>query len=89
MDSNAIETKIREILKSNATIMVSIGKDVDAININDDFMEDLGLDSISILTLITEIEKGFSIKIGQGEMSRENLGSIASSINYIQGKLNT
>jgi acyl carrier protein len=87
MELAEIEKKIRDILKRNFTILGLTGISAEEIKNTDHFMDDLGIESVGIMGIISEIEKVFDIKIEEGELSNENLGNIERTAKYISKKL--
>lgn len=82
-----IEKRIRDILKRNFIILGLTGISAEKIKNTDNFINDLGIESIGIMGLISEIEKAFGIKIGEGELTDENLGNIERAAKYISKKM--
>lgn len=88
MEPSEIENKIRAILKRNFTILGMTGITVEDIRNEDHFLEKVGIDSMGFMGLISDVEKVFNFKIGDGEMTIENLGSIGKTVNYVSRKIN-
>src|SRR5437899_12941303 len=49
--------------------------------------EGLGLDSVDVVSIISQIERRFRIRLAQQEL--ENLATVADVLNLLEGKLNT
>ena len=50
-------------------------------------IDDIGLDSLSFLQLITALEKQFNIKIQEDELSSDNFYTLNNLIKYIDKKV--
>ncbi len=87
MDRFEVEKNIRGILKRNMTILGLTGISVESIQNEDSLMDDIGIDSVGIMGLISDIEKDFGIKIGEGELSVENFANLEKTVNYVVNKL--
>ena len=61
-------------------------EDVD-ITIETSLFRDKLLDSLSLLSLISFIEKTFSIKISTSEVSIDNLDTVSSILNFVDRKV--
>ena len=72
--------------KLQSLIAVQLGVDGNTINMDTNFEEDLGVDSLDIVELSMALEEEFDI----GEMSEEDLAGIKTVgdlVRYLQGKL--
>ena len=87
MQSNEIEKKIRDIIKRNVTILGLSGIAPEEIKNTDNFLVDLGVESVGLMGFISEVEKEFGFKIGEGELNNDNLGNIQNTVEYIGKKL--
>lgn len=83
MDAKEIETKIRDILKDEHIIK----KPIDEIKNTESFINDLGLDSIGMVTALTAIEKIFNIEIPPEDFVLDNFGTIQKTVNYLLKKV--
>jgi acyl carrier protein len=84
-----VETKIRGILKRNLIILGLTGVSVESIKNEDRFIDDVGIDSVGIMGLVSDIEKEFNIKIEEGELTVENFSTLGKTAAYVQSKLST
>lgn len=50
--------------------------------------EDLGLDSMTIVNLVLDINSEFDISIKSSEITKENFYSISNLVNFINRKIN-
>ena len=72
--------KIREIIAEQ------LGIDADTITMESSFVDDLGADSLDIVSLIMAMEEEFEV----GEIEEDELGSlktVGDAVNYLAGKL--
>lgn len=54
------------------------------INLDDKLQDDLGLDSLSMVMLLMEIEDEFEIEIDESDMNPYDLITVADAVNLIQ-----
>jgi acyl carrier protein len=82
-----ISMKTKETAESRLwTLMAEkLGLDRDQIKITDSFADDLGVDSLDVLELLTEVEKTFGIKIADEDA--EKLITVKALVNYLQTHL--
>jgi acyl carrier protein len=83
MDKKETENKIRMIIEKNCQLRVNI-HDIDP-NVN---LEDYGVNSLSFVKLIIDIESIFNINIEEEFFNTEKLGTIESIIDYVENKTN-
>lgn len=83
MNKNDIKEKLIEIC-----VKIFQGQDVDTDLIEYvDFVDDLGIDSISFITLVVEVEEAFGIVIPDDLMLMENLKNVDQIIHIIYDQL--
>lgn len=70
--------------KVKKIILDQMDVDADNININSDFIEDLGADSLDIAELIMAFEDEFNIEIGDDDI--EKIRTVSDVIDYFDGK---
>lgn len=80
MDRIAVRNRIVEIISDVTT------NEKEYISITDKFFADLGMDSLEILTVGSEIETSFEIKIQDHEI--ESVGTVNDLIEIVVEKLN-
>lgn len=56
----------------------------DSINLDDKLQEDLGLDSLSMVMLLMEIEDEFEIEIDESDMNPYDLITVADAVDLIK-----
>lgn len=81
--NNEVEMKIREIIKESLKLDIcpcQIDLDAD--------LDGYGINSISIIKIITEIEKTFNIEFDIEELDFKKYQNIRSIILYLEKKLN-
>ena len=83
MNADELKTKLKEIV-----IDVTHSSD-EVVDIEDtDFLvDDLGVDSLGMISLVARLEKQFSIEIPQSEVTLQNFKSIELLGKYIGSKL--
>lgn len=82
--TDPIELKLKEIIANELDINVS----VDEINSEISLYEDgVGLDSISIVNLIVQIEDKFNIELLENEISTSVFSNIKSLAKFIREKI--
>jgi acyl carrier protein len=79
----SIETKLRHYILENFLFT----DDQEALANDDSFLERGIVDSTGIMEVITFIEEEFGFAVHNDEMVPENLDSIESLVQYVQGKL--
>ncbi|MDU7441929.1 MAG: phosphopantetheine-binding protein [Clostridium sp.] len=81
--NNEVEMKIREIIKESLMLDLCPSQiDLDA------DLDGYGINSISIIKIITEIEKTFNIEFDIEELDFKKYQNIRSIILYLEKKLN-
>lgn len=81
--NNEVEMKIREIIKESLKLDICPSQiDLDA------DLDGYGINSISIIKIITEIEKTFTIEFDIEELDFKKYQNIRSIILYLEKKLN-
>ncbi|MBO1685689.1 MULTISPECIES: phosphopantetheine-binding protein [Clostridium] len=81
--NNEVEMKIREIIKESLKLDICPSQiDLDA------DLDGYGINSISIIKIITEIEKTFNIEFDIEELDFKKYQNIRSIILYLEKKLN-
>ena len=58
----------------------------DKVNPNEDFVKELGADSLDVIELVMTIESEFDIDIEDSYASK--ISTLQDALNYIEGKLN-
>jgi acyl carrier protein len=58
----------------------------DKVNLNEDFVKELGADSLDVIELVMTIESEFDIDIEDSYASK--ISTLQDALNYIEGKLN-
>jgi len=78
-----MNTSTTNSIDSKLWVMMSekLGLDQSKIHSNDSFSNDLGVDSLDVLELFTEVEKDFSIKIPDEDA--EKLTTVKSLVDYV------
>jgi acyl carrier protein len=86
-DVTMISMKTKETVEGRLwTLMAEkLGLDRDQIKITDSFADDLGVDSLDVLELLTEVEKTFGIKIADEDA--EKFITVKALVNYLQTHL--
>ena len=75
-----IENKIIKIIEDNIEFSYDVKRSSRLVN-------DLGIDSLSTLYIVSAIEKEFNIKICDHEINSNNFGTIEDLINFINNGL--
>jgi acyl carrier protein len=70
---------VREVLVERVVVNV----DPDEISDDDLLVEDLGLDSEALLSLVIGLEDRFEVEIPDGDISMANLGTISRMVGYL------
>ena len=70
--------KVKEIIAKHAKI------DVDKLNVNSDFKNDLHLDSIDLFQIIMEVEEKFNIKIDNDKLL--NIKTVKDALESIKNE---
>lgn len=63
-----------------------LGIEVDEVNINASFTDDLGIDSLEIFEIVMSLEEEFDIEIPNEDI--EDIKCVEDISKYIEGKLN-
>jgi acyl carrier protein len=85
LSSDIIEQKLKEIIANE----LDVNMDIDEIDSEISLYEDgVGLDSISIVNLIVQIEEKFQIEFLEADMNSGTFSSISALAKYIQAKSN-
>ena len=71
-----IEQKVIKIIADNQ------GKKIEEISVDSRFAEDLGVDSLSTVEIMMEIEKEFGVDVPDEEATK--IKKVADVVNYIQ-----
>ncbi len=74
--TDKIEEKVIEIISANQ------GKKIEAISMESRFAEDLGVDSLSTVEIMMEIEKEFGIDVPDDEATK--IKKVSDVVNYIK-----
>jgi acyl carrier protein len=77
--SQDIDAKVKSI------IVDKLGVDESEVNIEANFTNDLGADSLDTVELIMEFEKEFDISIPDEDA--ENIATVGDAITYLKGKI--
>jgi len=70
---------VREVLAERVVVTV----DPDEISDDDLLVEDLGLDSEALLSLVIGLEDRFEVEIPDGDISMANLGTVSRMVGYL------
>jgi acyl carrier protein len=75
---------IREIRKKTVQIIQDLSNE-DTLHISDEtrLVEDLGFDSLSMITFIIELEHEFDVEIPTQEMKMENFETVEKTIYFL------
>ncbi|WMJ86446.1 phosphopantetheine-binding protein [Anaerocolumna sp. MB42-C2] len=79
MGSNNVRETIREIIYN----LVELKKPINEIDDNENILI-LGMDSISILKVVTELEDEYNIEFDDEDLNYDNLKSINSMIDCVE-----
>ena len=80
--------KKEEVFQELQDIIVDkIGLDYEEIEMDSDFTNDLGCDSLDFVELIMEVEKNFNIYIPDDEI--EHVRSVGHAVDFIHSKINS
>jgi acyl carrier protein len=85
LSSDTIQQKLKEIIANELDVNMNIDEIDSEISLYED---GVGLDSISIVNLIVQIEEKFQIEFLESDMSAGTFSSINALAKYIQGKSN-
>jgi acyl carrier protein len=73
----------QEILDGLAEIVnLEAGNDVEDVQLDKSFTDDLDIDSLSMMTIVVEAEEKFGVKIPDDEV--KNLKTVRDAVNFIQ-----
>jgi acyl carrier protein len=73
-----------EILEGLAEIVAEeTGLPTDAVQLEKSFTDDLDIDSLSMMTIVTHAEDKFDVRIPDDEV--KNLTTVADAVNFIAG----
>ena len=73
----------QEILEGLAEIVnLEAGNDVEDVQLDKSFTDDLDIDSLSMMTIVVEAEEKFGVKIPDDEV--KNLKTVRDAVNFIQ-----
>lgn len=78
MNQQEILEKLKEIFK----MVVNNGVDVNTINLDNDIMLDLGINSIGVLYMAVAIEQVFGVDMGSTSMT--SFKTVRDVVNYIE-----
>lgn len=84
MDKNEIKSKLVDML---AELFPDSGVDKDVLDYAD-LMDDLGMDSVTFITLVVEIETCFGVTIPDNMLLMERFNNADSIVNIIDNILN-
>jgi acyl carrier protein len=62
-----------------------VGQKFDDLNDSKNLREELGLDSVDVVSIVSQIERHFRIRLSQQEL--ETLVTVGDLLNLLQGKL--
>jgi acyl carrier protein len=79
MTMETMETRLWTLMSEK------LGLDPDQIKISDSFANDLGVDSLDVLEMFTEVEKDFGIKIADEDA--EKLTTVKALVDYLHTHL--
>lgn len=71
--------------KVTAIIVDKLGVDESEIQIESNFINDLGADSLDTVELIMELEKEFDLSIPDEDA--EKIATVGNAVDYLEGKL--
>lgn len=80
MSNPALEQKIKEVISANLNI-----EDLSRLQPNASFTEDLGADSIDVVSLVMAFEEEFGVQIPDEDS--ENITTVQSAIDYITARV--
>jgi len=80
---NDIDARLKSIIIKNAKAEITN----EDINDNSDFIGDFGYDSISIMQIIIDVEKEFSMQFDDNDLHLANLGNYGRLKSYILRKV--
>lgn len=81
-------TSQQEIRRQVREILARIIPDIDAELADNDDIFSAGIDSVSGMLLITELEQSFSISLESDEISYDNFRTVAGITEFIESILN-
>lgn len=89
MNKQEIIEKITPIIRA-VVEQQALSNDISSIKLNDEtnFFVDLGMDSIEIITMITEIENELDIEFDYDDMDIENITSFGNIVQSLENILN-
>ncbi len=79
MDQDAIFATIQDILSTQ------LGIEAAEVDIDSDFIEDLGADSLDIVELVMELEEEFGLEIPDEDA--EQIATVRDAVDYIEESL--
>jgi acyl carrier protein len=74
------------IKRLQAIVGEQLAIEPDKVNPNEDFVKELGADSLDVIELVMTIESEFDIDIEDEYASK--ISTVQDALNYIEGKLN-
>ena len=74
------------IKRLQAIVGEQLASEPDKVNPNEDFVKELGADSLDVIELVMTIESEFDIDIEDSYASK--ISTLQDALNYIEGKLN-
>ncbi len=83
MDKNNIKKEVKSFFVDNFSI------DEKKLRNDINIFDELGIDSLGIILIITFIEKRYKIEIEQKEIVFENFESVNTLANFIEEKINS
>ncbi|WP_303789189.1 acyl carrier protein [Ruminococcus flavefaciens] len=84
MEKKLIDEKLRKILKDN-TLMALCDENVKE---SSDLVEDLGLDSLTLVSFISDVEDELDIEFELDELSTDIIGKYGSLLELAENKIN-
>ena len=77
MDNQTIQEKVIEVIKANCQF------NKDEIELDADLRDNYGIDSLSIVNILVDLEDTFNITIDSGLLSYDSFSSTRKIIDYI------
>jgi acyl carrier protein len=83
-------TMLEELKQKTKSIISELLPNIGSEEINDDIdIFNLGLDSINAMTLISNLQEAFDIKLETHELNFENFQTISTIVEMVQNKKNS
>ncbi len=80
MDRETIRQTLAELIEADT------GERVPDLDDNKNLRDDLGLDSVDVVSIVSQIERKFRIRLTHQEL--EKLGSVGDALTLLEAKLN-